>query len=131
MGVLLRKNRSAHEDEGKLRLDLEDLCAIVDASKASAAQHLVEKIYKGLPKDLQGLFLDIALFVVPSVGSDILVDDEVAVSILSKLQGTSEQMLRMKVRPIESDRFIEADSISIVTVIQARYACMLADPVLN
>jgi hypothetical protein len=130
MGVLLRKNRSAHENEGKLRSDLEDLCAIVDASKAWAAQDLVAKIYKGLTKDLQRLFLDIALFIIPSVGNDIVVVNEVIVSILSKLQGTSEQMLKMKVRPIKSDRFIEADSISIV-VIQVRYACMLADPVLN
>jgi hypothetical protein len=121
MGVLLRKNGRAHEDEDKLRSDLEDFCAIVDVSKAKAAQTLVGKICKGLPEDLQGLFLDIALFIVPSVGSEILVE-EVAVSILSKLQGTTEQMLKMNVRPIKQQSIFEAE-ISIVIIIQDTYVC--------
>jgi hypothetical protein len=65
IGVLLRKNIRGHDrDEETVRSDLEDICEMVDESKVFG------KIYDGLRKDLQGLFLDIALFIVPLFNSE-------------------------------------------------------------
>jgi hypothetical protein len=66
---------------------------------ANAAQRIVGKIYDGLQKDLQALFLDIALYIVPSFK---YIGDEGEISILSKLQGNSRQEIRLKVRPINA-----------------------------
>jgi hypothetical protein len=99
MGVLLRKNIGAHDDEEIPGSLLQDICEMVDASKANAAQTIIGKIYDGLRKDLQALFLDIALFICPSFRS---IEDKGEMSILSKLQGISKQAVRLKVRPIKA-----------------------------
>jgi hypothetical protein len=100
MGVLLSKNIGAHDDEAKLSSILKDICEMVDASKANAAQTIVGKIYDGLRKDLQALFLDIALFILPSRRD---IGDEEDICILSKLQGNNnKQAVRLKVRPIKA-----------------------------
>jgi hypothetical protein len=107
IGVLLRANNCDHDDEElKLRSRLKEICEMVDASKATAALKLVEEVYNGLRKDLQGLFLDIALFIVPSFNYGSYLNgsgEEGAISILSKLRGSSRWEVKLKVRPKKSN----------------------------